>query len=212
MSRHPSPPPPSSPPPRRRFFAGFAALAVLGATLGSALDAIHSHFGATSYARPIFAKAAWWVPLLFAGAYASAIARPLMNRDPAPSGRRVALGMALFIGAYWMSVARIPWQARTAVIAILFAAGYWFCDRTRSCLIVAAIAGVCGPVVEMILVSAGAFVHHEVHVLGVPWWLPFLYFSAAPGLGSLAKWIVDGGREISPAEAQPSPLRRSGPP
>jgi len=174
-----------------RFYLAIAVLAALGATAGSALDAIHTHFGATSYARPVAFKAAWWVPLLFAGAYASAIGRPLMDRGPAPAGWKVALGMGLFVGAYWMSVAPIPWQARTALIALLFAAGYWICDRTRSCLIVAALAGVIGPVVEMLLVSLGVFVHHEVLALGVPGWLPFLYLTAAPGLGSLAKWIVD---------------------
>jgi hypothetical protein len=175
----------------RRIYLGIALLAVLGATLGSALDAIHTHFGATSYARPVALKAAWWVPLLFAAAYASAIGRPLIDRGPGPSGRKVALGMALFIGAYWMSVAPLPWQARTVLIAIIFAAGYWLCDRTRACLIVAALAGFFGPAVEILLVSQGVFVHHEVLALGIPGWLPFLYLTASPGLGSLAKWIVD---------------------
>jgi hypothetical protein len=182
---------------RRRVYIGIAVLVALGATLGTALDAIHTHFGATSYTHPILFRAAWWTPPLFAGAYASGIARPLLDRDPAPSGFKVGLGMALFIGAYWMTVAPLPWLVRAAVIAVLFVAGFWICDRTRSCLIVAGIAAVCGPAVEIALVRAGTFVHHEVHALGIPGWLPLLYATASPGLGTLAKWIVDGRPQFS---------------
>lgn len=177
---------------RRRFPVGLAALALLGATLGSALDAIHTHYGATTYTRPILAKAAWWVPLLFAGAYASAIGKPLLDRGPSPRLWQALLGMALFIIAYWMSVAPLPWQARAAIIAGIFAAGWWICDRTRSGLAVAAMGAIGGPIVEILLVSAGAFRHHEVLAFGIPGWLPFLYLTAAPGLGTLAKWLVDG--------------------
>ncbi|HYO67362.1 MAG TPA: hypothetical protein VEU33_14900 [Archangium sp.] len=76
-------------------------LMAVGATLGSALDAIHSHFGAVSYTHPVFARAAWWVPRLFCGAYGTGIVRPLPARkEPPPPAWKVALGMGLFIGAY----------------------------------------------------------------------------------------------------------------
>jgi hypothetical protein len=169
----------------------------LGATLGPALDAIHSHFGALSYTHPVFAKAAWWVPLLFSGAYASGIARPLLARgEPPPPAWKAALGMGLFIVAYWLSVA--PWTSavRSAVLGVIFVAGWWNCDRTPAGVITAAVAAIVGPAVESVLVNAGTFVHHEVFMLGVPAWLPFLYLTAAVGLGSLARWLV-----ARPAEA-----------
>jgi hypothetical protein len=73
----------------------FLILAAVGATLGSALDAIHSHFGALSYPSPLLFQAAAWVPLLFAGAYGAAIARPLLARsEPPPPLWKVALGLA----------------------------------------------------------------------------------------------------------------------
>jgi hypothetical protein len=58
-------------------------------------------------------------------------------------------------------------------------------------LLVALAASVFGPIVEILLVRARAFIHHQPLVLGVPGWLPFLYLTAGPGLGMLAKWIVD---------------------
>jgi hypothetical protein len=175
---------------RQRFRLGALVLAGVGATLGSLLDAIHTHFGATAYTDPLALRAAWWVPLIFASAYATSVARPLLDKGPRPPLWKAALGMALFINAYALSVAPWPWPVRAAVIGGLFAAGFWVCDRTRAGLIVAAIAAVCGPLAEAMLVRAGTFVHHEVLALGVPGWLPFLYLTAAVGLGTLAKWLV----------------------
>jgi hypothetical protein len=175
---------------RRRFRLGVLVLAGVGATLGSLLDGIHTHFGATAYTEPVALRAAWWVPLLFAGAYATSVARPLLDKGPRPPGWKAAVGMGVFISAYALSVAPWPWGVRAAVLGGLFAAGFWVCDRTRAGLIVAGTAAVCGPVVEAIMVRAGTFVHHEVLVLGIPGWLPFLYLTAGVGLGTLAKWVV----------------------
>jgi hypothetical protein len=176
---------------RQRLARAALILVVLGATLGSALDAIHSHFGAISYTTPLVAKAAWWVPLLFAGAYGTGIGRPLLAREEPPLPLwKVALGMGLFIGAYWLTVVPWPWLVRCAVLTAIFVAGWAICDRTWLGLLIAALAAVFGPVVEITLVQAGVFVHHEALVLGIPAWLPFLYLTASVGLGSLARWLT----------------------
>src|SRR4051812_11859602 len=109
---------------RQRLIRAAVILVGLGATLGSALDAIHSHFGATSYTSPVIAKAAWWVPLLFAGAYGTGIGRPLLAREEPPlPGWKVALGMGLFIAASWLTVAPWPWPVRCALLSALFLMG-----------------------------------------------------------------------------------------
>ena len=176
---------------RARWVRATLILMGLGATLGSALDAIHSHFGALSYTTPVFARAAWWVPLLFSGAYGSAILRPLLTpRAPPPSGGKVALGLGLFIAAYWLTVA--PWSgtARAVGLTALFGVAWAVCDPTGPGLLAAAVGAVGGPTVEILLVRAGTFVHHEVLGLGIPGWLPLLYLTAAVGLGGLARWLV----------------------
>ena len=176
---------------RQRLARATVILAGVGATLGSALDAIHSHFGAISYTSPVLAKAAWWVPLLFASAYAGGIARPLLAREePRPPLWKVALGLGLFIAAYWLTVA--PWSlpVRCSLLGALFVASWASCDRTRLGLLLAAVAAVVGPSVEMALIHAGVFVHHEVLAFGIPAWLPLLYLTAAVGLGALARWLA----------------------
>ena len=159
--------------------------------MGSALDAIHSHFGAISYTHPVMAKAAWWVPLLFALAYAGGIARPLLAREePRPPAWKVALGMGLFIAAYWLTVAPGSMRVRCALLGALFVVSWASCDRTLLGLFIAAVAAVLGPAVEIALIHAGVFVHHEVLAFGIPAWLPLLYLTAAVGLGGLARWLV----------------------
>lgn len=180
-------------PPGRAQRLGRATLILLGlgATLGSALDAIHSHFGALSYTHPVFARAAAWVPLLFAGAYASAIARPLLlPHEPPLPGRKAALGMGFFIAAYWLTVAPWPSLVRCALLVCIFWISWALCDRTLAGVGIAGVTAILGPAVEIALVHAGTFVHHEVLVFGIPGWLPLLYLTAAVGLGSLARWLV----------------------
>lgn len=176
---------------RERLLRAGLALMGVGATLGVLLDAIHSHFGATSYTNPLVAKTAFWVVPLFAGAYLMGLLRPLFHRGPRPSGRTVALAMGLFIAAYWLTVAPLPWAARSAILLGIFAVGFALCDRTRVGLGIAVTAALVGPAVEAALVRAGAFVHHEALWLGVPGWLPFLYMTAAVGLGSLGSWLCE---------------------
>jgi hypothetical protein len=176
---------------RQRLARATLVLVVLGATLGSALDAIHSHFGAVSYTHPVFAKAAWWVPLLFASAYGTAIGRPLMApQEPPLPVWKVALGMGLFIGGYWLTVAPWDWPVRCAVLSVIFVTGWALCDRTRLGWLVAALAAFFGPLVEITLLRTGVFVHHEAHVLGIPYWLPLIYACASVGLGALARWLT----------------------
>lgn len=182
--------------PQPRLVRTTLILAGLGATLGSLLDGIHSHFGAVSYTVPFVAKAAWWVPLLFAGAYAGGVSRPLLGRrEPPLPAWKAALGMGLFIGAYWLTVAPGSWELRSTVLVAIFAVGWWICDRTLLGVAIAVLTAIIGPTVEIVLVHAGTFVHHEVLFLGIPGWLPFLYLTAAVGLGSLARWLAHPAAE-----------------
>jgi hypothetical protein len=178
-----------------RFQQTILVLAATGATLGVLLDGLHSHFGATSYTHPIFAKTAWWVPLLFAGAYTSGIVRPLLDRRPLMSANKVALGMGLFVIAYALTVAPIDLSSRVALLIATFATGFHFCDPSRACLTISLIGGFTGPFVESLLIRAGTFVHHEAHIEGVPIWLPVLYMNAGVGLGTLGLWLVQKERE-----------------
>ncbi|HKA91445.1 MAG TPA: hypothetical protein VKE22_27470 [Haliangiales bacterium] len=180
-----------------RWLRGFVVLALLGATLGVLLDGIHSHFGATSYAHPVFFRAAWWVPPLFAGAFASGLLRPLLERAlgkvaAPPAAGDVLLALGIFVAAYWLTVAPLAWPIVAAALLSMFAFSWWRYDRSPVVLGMAVAVAFIGPAIESLLVSRGLFVHHQAIAFGVPGWLPFLYLNSAVPLCGLAKRLVDG--------------------
>lgn len=185
---------------RARWARAFAVLTLLGATLGAALDGIHTHFGATTYTRPVVWRMAWWVPLLFAGAFTIGLLRPFLDRrldgrlktrTPAPRFAVVALAMGLFVVAYFLSVLPLSWPLVSVILTAVFVVGYWICDRSVVGLGIALGAAVGGPLFEGFLVDRGVFAHVEPAFFGVSGWLPFLYLTAAVGLTTLARWLVE---------------------
>jgi hypothetical protein len=181
-----------------------AVLLLAGATLGSLLDAIHTHTGTTRYPEPVFFLAAWWTPLLFAAAaLAIGMQRTLVSRwvglaVTPPPGSRVALAMALFVGAYAASgVLPFAWAGKSAVLSALFVVTFALCDRTALGLGLAMLTAFGGWTVEATLVHHGLFFHRDTEILGVAGWIPWLYATAAVAVGSLGTWLVD--REPRPA-------------
>jgi hypothetical protein len=180
-----------------RFRRAALLLAALGATLGTALDGIHTHLGATAYTHPVFWRAAWWVPPLFGGAFAIGMACPLAERflrraSRAPASGAIALAFVAFIGAYFLSVAPLPWPATAALLLGIFVVAWARLDRSPVSLGIAVLAAFGGPAVEALLVTQGLFHYHRFTAFGVPGWLPFLYMVAAVPLTLLARRLVDG--------------------
>jgi hypothetical protein len=166
---------------------------VLGATLGSALDAIHTWSGMTAYPSPVFLRAAWWTPLAFGVAgLATGLAYPWLERSTrrdvavARTPREALVAFAAFTLLYLVSgFWRAESGAKAAVVA--FGAVYMWLRfaRTRAAALMAIAAAIVGPAVEAVLVATGLFLHLKPDVLGVPLWLPPLYAA-----GSIASGLV----------------------
>jgi hypothetical protein len=176
-----------------------ASRCLTGATLGTALDAIHVHTGTTAYSHPALAGQAWWVPPLFASAgVVIGLARPRAERllhrpTPVPSWGAVVAGMGVFILAYALSGLLDAWPWWCAILlAALFFIAWLRCDRTALGLLLAALTAAGGTAVETLLVEAGAFRYLAPSMGVVAAWLPVLYCCAAVGVGALGKRLVDG--------------------
>ncbi len=187
------------PPDRPRWVEAAGRLALLGATLGVALDGLHTYTATTIYAHPVLLATAWWVPLLFAGgAVAMGLARPLAERflartPPPVSTASGAAGMSLFVLAYVLSgVLPVSTAVRVPVLAAVFAVAWAVCDRSVLGVVLAAATAAVGTSVEIALVRLGAFSYTHPDVAGVASWLPWLYATGAIGVGNLGKRLVGG--------------------
>src|SRR5437763_5422826 len=87
-------------------------LFLLGATLGSALDAFHASSGVERYPLPVLFGLAWWVPLLFGSAavaigYSHPLVDPLLHNRRPP--RRI-----------WVSLAALTWLVLAYLVSSSF--------------------------------------------------------------------------------------------
>jgi len=184
----------------RRWVIASLVLLLLGATLGTALDGIHTHTGTTAYPHPWWFRSAPWVPPLFAAAALSiGLARPLWERwlgraSALPSLPSTLGATGLFICAYFLS-GLLPGGAlvRGLVLILIAAAIWWSCDRTRLGVGLALGTAVIGTTVESGLVHAGAFSYLHPDYAGVAGWLPCLYLCAQPAVGAMGKRLVERG-------------------
>lgn len=182
-----------------RWLQGGVLLAFAGATLGTALDAVHVHTDTTRYTAPIAFGLAWWAPPLFAAAAVGiGLGRPMLDRmlhSPAPAPRTgpVALAMLLFMGGYVVSsIGPGGSSGRAQALAAMALLGWLVCDGRIAGVVHAVTTAACGLLVEATLVRWGLFAHTRVDMLGVAGWLPALYLCAAVGVGTLGKRLVDG--------------------
>lgn len=182
-----------------RWLRAGATLALTGATLGTALDAIHVHTATTAYTHPTLLGQAWWVPPLFASAgVAIGLGRPVAERllervAPAPAWSTVVAGMTLFVLGYAASGLLDGRPVLCAILlGALFLSGWRRLDGSGLGLLLAALTAIGGTLAEATLVAAGAFVYRAPSMGGVAVWLPALYCCAAVGVGGLGKRLVDG--------------------
>jgi hypothetical protein len=170
----------------------------IGATVGSALDALHTHSGVTTYPRPIFMKMAWWTPGIFGFAgLSTGLAYPVVERMTGKSITRdvtaadAAAGFAAFTGLYAIT-GFLPASSAVKLAIVGGGAALLLAKLapTREAAALAVAAAVIGPAVEVLLVSRRAFEHNDPDFLGVPAWLPALYAAGSVAFGVVGKLVV----------------------
>jgi hypothetical protein len=172
-------------------------LALIGATVGPCLDALHTFSAATWYAQPQLLRSVWWCPPLFAFAAVSiGLPRAIIDRrlDGAPLLRvtrgAVAYKMALFFLGYALSgFLPAPWWVKALVLVALFVAALWPHD-TRGVFLGALGAALGGWLVEWQLTSHQLFFHRDTQLWGVAGWIPALYALAAVAVGALGRYML----------------------
>lgn len=176
--------------------------AIVGATMGTLLDAVHVWTGTAGYrgvAMVPVLNVAWYVPPEFAVAgMVVGMLRPELDeelsrpRSDLP-GWQVLAGM-LFLCAVWGSSgllgrAGLSNTQITAILTPTAAAGWVAFDRTRQGVIAAILTAVVGVGVESALVQTGTYYYTRPDFLGVPSWLPSVYLTACGAVGNLGRFL-----------------------
>jgi Protein of unknown function (DUF2878) len=156
---------------------------VLGAVLGTGLDAIHVYGDVEDYANQALGQLAWFVPLEFglagivsAVAVAALERAAAMGRPPPWTSWERARELPVLTGLYVTSVGAngsgaVPFAI---ALAVLLAARLSLA-RTPGDWAFALAAAVAGPATEATIHALGAFDYTEPDVLGLPVWLPLLW-------------------------------------
>jgi hypothetical protein len=186
----------------------------LGATLGTALDAIHAYGDVETYSNEVLGRLGWFVPLEFGLAgVASALAIPALERAaghrpprPWPMWERMR-EVPLLIGLYVTSVEANGANATLFLggLLVLLAVRLAFASAPGDWAF-ALVAAVAGPLVEATIHATGAFDYTEPDFLGIPLWLPALW-----AIGGLAIRRILGPLAPAAGSAQPSQSRASPP-
>lgn len=174
-----------------------ASLFVTGAIVGPFFDGFHSHSGTLSYPQPWIFKMAWWVPLLF-GAAGVAVGTGALTWDTwfsrLPAIRPISeiiAGLLLF-GLQYFASGFLKLSPTLALVFLgLFALANWILmDCTLVGLFFSLVTALVGCLVEITLIAFGLFFYHQPDLWGIPFWLPFLYISAACSVGNLARLLA----------------------
>src|SRR5437588_2870568 len=175
-------------------------LFLLGATLGTALDSLHVHSGVERYPMPVLFGLAWWVPLLFgAAAVAIGYSHPMVDsllHNERPSHRlSSSFGeLTWLLLAYLISASALESIVKAGLLFLIYLNFWLLMGGGWQNLLLSLVTAITGTLIEMILVASGAFSYLHPDILGVPYWLPFIYACASLAVGDLGRSFMSFSR------------------
>jgi hypothetical protein len=188
-------------------FKGLFILALLGALVATACDAVHVYTNTLSYPKPFLFGQAWWVfpgfvlAFLFMGlAYLFTFEHlPAGIRQISSSGgtlRDLIETITTFALVYLLSGFG---NAEPVLLSIFFYgtfAARWLCSYDRLwLLILSVLMAVGGMFAEGAISAAGQVAYRHVDVFHVPWWLGGLYMHGAFALREGMRYLVYDSRQ-----------------
>lgn len=179
---------------------GLPILFLLGATLGTALDAFHVYSKVERYPVPVLLGVAWWVPLLF-GVAAVAIGYSHVRVDPLLGQRRRPARIVFSFGEltwvalmYVVSASALDSVAKVGLLTVIYLNFWVMAGRSWQNLLLSIVTAITGTLVEMVLVAGGAFFYLHPDMLGVPYWLPCIYACTSLAVGDVGRALFIASR------------------
>lgn len=171
-------------------------LFLLGATFGTALDTFHVYSYVEQYTHPVLFGVAWWVPLLFGSAavaigYSHPLVDPLIHNLRRPRQLKTSIAqLAWLLLAYLITASPISSLAKTILLMLIYFNFWLLTGGGWQNLLLSLVTAITGTLVEMTLVAAGAFSYLQPDILGVPYWLPFMYACASLAVGDVGRSLM----------------------
>lgn len=171
-------------------------LFLLGTIFGTALDAFHVFTSVEQYTRPVFLGVAWWVPLLFGFAtvtigFTHPLVDPLIHNLRRPRRLSTSIAeLAWLLLAYVIVASSISSLAKTILLSLIYFNFWLLTGRGWQNLLLSIVTAITGTLIEMTLVASGAFSYLQPDILGVPYWLPFMYACASLAIGDLGRSLM----------------------
>jgi Insulin-induced protein (INSIG) len=175
-------------------------LLLVGAILGTALNAYHVFSYVEQYTRPAFLGVAWWVPLLFGFAavaigYSHPLIDPLIQNFRRTRRLSVSIAeLAWILLAYVIAASPISSLAKIILLGLIYFNFWLLTGRGWQNLLLSLVTAITGTLVEMTLVAAGAFSYLQPDIFGIPYWLPFMYACASLAVGDLGRSLMYSSR------------------
>jgi hypothetical protein len=175
-------------------------LFVFGALVGNGFNSLHAYSG-TLPITPIHISPLldWSSYLLFGFAGVSIGLLTLLfdkvrNHKPAVTWAKAAGALAL-LGVFYLCSACM-FLSNTLILVILIcgsALSLFLYDRSISAILAVVLVAIAGTGAEMYFVHSGMYYYARPQVMGVTFWLPFLYAISSVTTGQLARATVSKG-------------------
>ena len=171
-------------------------LFLLGASVGTSLDAFHVYSNVERYSVPLLFGVAWWVPLLLGTAavaigYSHPLVDPLLHHRRRPRHLLLSTGeLTWLVLAYLVAGSVLDSIAKVGLLVIIYLNFWLLAGRGWQNLLLALVTAITGTLIEMVLVAAGAFSYLHPDMLGVPYWLPCIYACASLAVGDFGRTLI----------------------
>src|SRR5215467_1480013 len=125
-------------------------LFLLGATLGTMIDAFHVYTGVERYPLPAFLGVAWWVPPLFGIAtvaigYSHPLADPLLQHIGAKRRLVISMGeLTWLLLAYLIAASMLESLAKVGILVVIYLNFWILAGRSWQNLLLAFLTAVTG--------------------------------------------------------------------
>ena len=84
----------------------------------------------------------------------------------------------------------LPYHLIDIFLCVWAVTTWYFFDNSAQGLFMASLTAVCGPVAEIVLINYGhLYSYSHPDILGIPTWIPWVYFCGGPAVGNLSRQV-----------------------